>query len=51
MDLPIPFWWYEFDGKVRQGKKASERSKGGAAFTPEAWRRAREEHRKKLNGY
>lgn len=54
LDLPIPMWWTELDEKLRIQRMLQEETDksttGAGGFTKADWKRARAEHRKKLNG-
>lgn len=54
LSLPIPFWWYELEDKAKTYRKTQEKIKqntpSGGGFSAADWDKARELHRKKMDG-
>ena len=54
MDLPIPFWWTEFDGKLRMQKKLEQaesgKTPGLGGFSKADWAEAKKRHKEMKNG-
>jgi hypothetical protein len=53
LDLPIPFWWYELESRVKVQKKLREHAKkqtpGLGGFNQAEWEAARKAHKERVD--